>query len=322
MQLETKITHQSTHLKVVLNDCSEKLVNTMRESLLHQLGWEDLLGSRLEVIGPITQRQMGEHDYDEPWTELNLEIIAQNLQFADPCSVVLQATSKQIFMEDCIAAHMFLPLEAFHFGSLFKGRFLSHFSRAAYMGTAVDQFHSLRILQILRNCPTIVDPMFVDFEHDRDIFTVRFAILDGGFRPKINENRGDNRTLCGSIIPGSAIALKVRYTSIRRILVDLRAKLPNGTYCRRIYFHLNYPPEIRKYQKKPDDDEDRAGSDGNRWRTIPENNDDRRDNCAAINESPYFCLQLRQQVPVIVELCILEIQYSPIFVILRHFIYQ
>lgn len=74
---------------------------------------------------------------------------------------------------------MFLPLEAFHFGSLFKGRFLSHFSRAACVGTPLEQLHSLQILRILRNCPAIVDPMFVDFEHDRDIFIVRFAILDG-----------------------------------------------------------------------------------------------------------------------------------------------
>ncbi|CAG9539819.1 unnamed protein product [Cercopithifilaria johnstoni] len=277
-----------------------------------QLEWNDLYGKRIEICGAITQRHMGDNDYGEPWTELSLEVmsrhwnldllplamrfqlITQNLQFTGPCSAILQITNKQIFLEDCIAAHMFIPLEAFHFGSLFKGLFLSHFSRAAYIGTPLEQLQSLQVLRILRNCPTLIDPMFVDFEHDRDIFIVRFAILDGGFRPRNNDN---GKIPCTSTIPGSSIALKVRYSSIRRILIDLRAELPNGTYGRRIYFHLNYPPEIRKYQKKTDEDDDRGGSDGNRWRTIPESNDDRRDNCAAINESPYFCLQLQQHIP-------------------------
>ncbi|KAL3986069.1 RNA dependent RNA polymerase family protein [Acanthocheilonema viteae] len=266
---------QSTHLKVILNDCNMKLVNVVMESL------SDLDAENAEICGAITQRQMGENDYGEPWTELNLEVISkhwnidllplamkfqiltQNLQFTDSCTATLQVTNKQIFLEDCIAAHMFLPLEAFHFGSLFKGRFLSHFSREACVGTPLEQLRSLQVLRVLRNCPEIVDPMFVDFEHDRDIFIVRFAILDGGFRPKNNE---DGKISHASAIPGSAIAIKVRYSSIRRILVDLRTKLPNG------------------------------GSNGNRWRTIPENNDDKRDNCAAINESPYFCLQLQQNI--------------------------
>uniref|UniRef100_A0A8R1XQ56 RNA-directed RNA polymerase n=1 Tax=Onchocerca volvulus TaxID=6282 RepID=A0A8R1XQ56_ONCVO len=293
--------------KLVINEFSNQII-----SFQQQLGWEDMFGKRVEVCGAITQRQMGENDYCEPWTELNLEVmsrhwhlnllplamrfqlITQNLKFTTPCNAVLQVTNKQVFLEDCIAAHMFLPLEAFHFGSLFKGRFLSHFSRAACMGTSLEQSHSLQILRILRSCPTIVDPMFVDFEHDRDIFIVRFAVLDGGFRPKNNENA---KISTASVIPGSSVALKVRYASIRRILIDLRAKLPNGKYGRRIYFHLNYPPEIRKYQRKTDEDEDKGSSDGNRWRTIPENNDDRRDNCAAINESPYFCLELQQRIP-------------------------
>ncbi|MCP9260836.1 RNA-dependent RNA polymerase EGO-1 [Dirofilaria immitis] len=258
--------YQSTHLKVILNDCNVKLVKILMDSLSQQLGWEDLFEKGVKVCGTITQRQMGENDYCEPWTELNLEVmsrnwhldllplatrfqlITQNLQFTGPCNAILQVTNKQIFLEDCIAAHMFLPLQAFHFGSLFKGRFLSHFSRAANIGTPLEQLHSLQILRILRNCPTIVDPMFADFEHDRDIFIVRFAILDGMWiSTKNNEKNGKIST---TIIPGSTIALKVRYSSIRRILVDLRAKLSNGTYGRRIYFHLNYPPEIRKYQRK------------------------------------------------------------------------
>lgn len=74
---------------------------------------------------------------------------------------------------------MFLPLEAIHFGSFFKGRFLSHFSRVAQAGTPLEQSQSLQVLRILRNCSSIADPMFADFEHDRDIFIVRFAILDG-----------------------------------------------------------------------------------------------------------------------------------------------
>lgn len=80
---------------------------------------------------------------------------------------------------------MFLPLEAFHFGSLFKGQFLSHFSRAAYTGTQLEQTRSLRVLRVLRNCQAIDDPMFVDFEHDRDMFIVRFPILDGMHTVKV-----------------------------------------------------------------------------------------------------------------------------------------
>uniref|UniRef100_A0AAF5PSN0 RNA-directed RNA polymerase n=3 Tax=Wuchereria bancrofti TaxID=6293 RepID=A0AAF5PSN0_WUCBA len=311
MELRTGAITQSTHLKVILNDCNVKIVNILMKLLSQQLGWEDLFGRRVKVCRTITKRQMGENDYGESWIELNLEVISRHwhldllplamrfqiiidsLHFVGSCNAVLQAANKQMFLEDCIAAHMFLPLEAFHFGSLLKGQFLSHFSRVACLGTALEQLRSLNVLRALRNCPAIVDPMFVDFEHDRDIFIVRFAILDGGFRSKNNENSKITNT---SPIPGSAIALKVRYNSIRRVLVDLRVKLPNGARGRRIYFHLNYPPEIRKYQRKTEDDEDKIGSDGNRWRSIPENNDDKRDNCAAINESPYFCLQLRQHV--------------------------
>lgn len=39
-----------------------------------QLGWEDLFGKRVEICGTITHRQMGDNDYGEPWTELNLEV--------------------------------------------------------------------------------------------------------------------------------------------------------------------------------------------------------------------------------------------------------
>ncbi|VDP18663.1 unnamed protein product [Onchocerca flexuosa] len=120
MELRTEAIFQSTHLKVILNDCNVKLVNILMESLSQQLGWEDLFGKRVKVCGTITQRQMGENDYCDPWTELNLEVksrhwhldllplamrfqlITHNLQFTVPYNAVLQVTNKQVFLEDCM----------------------------------------------------------------------------------------------------------------------------------------------------------------------------------------------------------------------------
>ncbi|VDK71757.1 unnamed protein product [Anisakis simplex] len=69
-----------------------------------------------------------------------------------------------------------------------------------------------------------------------------------------------------------------------------------GVHFIRIFFQLNYPPEIRKFQKKPADADDKFYSEGNRWRSIPEDNNDSRDNCAAINDSPTMCLQFTSEL--------------------------
>lgn len=39
-----------------------------------QLSWQDFTGKGVGVCSEITHRQMGENDYDEPWTELNFEV--------------------------------------------------------------------------------------------------------------------------------------------------------------------------------------------------------------------------------------------------------
>ncbi|MCP9264482.1 RNA-dependent RNA polymerase [Dirofilaria immitis] len=61
------------------------------------------------------------------------------------------------------------------------------------------------------------------------------------------------REMCNTnnenLVEGSMFALKVRYSSLRRILVDTKVR-HCGTYVTRIYFHLNYPPEIRRFRHK------------------------------------------------------------------------
>lgn len=42
----------------------------------------------------------------------------------------------------------------------------------------------------------------------------------------------------------------MKYLSVRRVLVDTCVKIDRGCVSR-IYFQLNYPVEIRKFQKKP-----------------------------------------------------------------------
>ncbi|VDN17439.1 unnamed protein product [Gongylonema pulchrum] len=139
-------------------------------------------------------------------------------------------------------AHLYQYLEAVHCGSFFGGQFMSHFSRTPFSGTPAEEKFCLASIQLIRSCDTITDLMFVDFEHDRDFFAVRFAISEP-FPPKNNVNQENGKV---RYTPVSIVTMKVRYVAIRRVLVDLRAIWPGPGYLRRIYFHLNFPPEIRR----------------------------------------------------------------------------
>lgn len=78
------------------------------------------------------------------------------------------------------SAHLYIPLNAIHFGSLMRARFLSHFSRYAEIGTLEEQQLCMTTLQTMRGSAEDIEyPMIVNFEHDRDLFVVRFAVLDG-----------------------------------------------------------------------------------------------------------------------------------------------
>uniref|UniRef100_A0A915C5Y6 RNA-directed RNA polymerase n=2 Tax=Parascaris univalens TaxID=6257 RepID=A0A915C5Y6_PARUN len=316
--------NETSRIKAIISSTDENKVELLKSIFL-------LMNAFMKgavVIGEtIIPHRMGDHDYCEPWTELDLEVstsewnctrclglaksfqqIASEVGLRGQLSPILQFFSKAMFIEDCIPAHLGIALCAVHFGNLVSnGLYLAHFTRHALVGTDIEQSRCLEVFRALKG-HHIKSPMIVDFEHDRDVFVVRFAILDGGFRPK-NEDRSDDRGKQKSVsvstfLPGSAISVKVRYISIRRIVVDTIATTHDGVPSTHVYFQLNYPPEIRKFQKKPGDGDEKLYSEGNRWRTIPEDNDDVRDNCSAINDSPTLCLQFTHQLS---DQCLYEI---------------
>lgn len=51
-------------------------------------------------------------------------------------------------------------------------------------------------------------------------------------------------------------------------MVDTIATTVDGVPSTHVYFQLNYPPEIRKFQKKPGDSDEKLYSEGNRWRYV------------------------------------------------------
>lgn len=76
-------------------------------------------------------------------------------------------------------AHLGIALCAVHFGNLVSsGLYLAHFTRHALVGTDIEQSRCFEVFRALKG-HHIKSPMIVDFEHDRDVFVVRFAILDG-----------------------------------------------------------------------------------------------------------------------------------------------
>ncbi|KHN78229.1 putative RNA-dependent RNA polymerase SHL2 [Toxocara canis] len=199
-----------------------------------------------------------------------------------PGTPILQINHPGFFTRDCIPAHLSVPLRSVSFGNLINaGQFLSHFTRH----DDCEGPDALKWLCALRD-EKIAHAMVADFEHDRSVMTVRFAVLDGGYKPKNNEKVNMDKR---KYIPASAIALKMKYSSVRRIVVDLDI----DCCMARIYFQLNFPVEIRKFRKKPFDPMMR---DGDRHRSFPESAKDKRDNCVAINESPFICLECKSLV--------------------------
>ncbi|VDK76032.1 unnamed protein product [Anisakis simplex] len=180
--------------------------------------------------------------------------------------------------------------------------YYSHFKRETAQGQAAQQ--SCRWLSSLSN-QRIDQAMFVDMEHDRSLLTVRFALLDGGYKPSANERYAPAKDAVR--IPASAIAVRIRYTSVRRIIFDTHVKR-NDEKVTRVYFQLNYPVEIRRYRHRPMAERPDLISIGNGMRQIffPENDRDpqnknprNRDNfIMAINTSPFMYIEFDSSLEV------------------------
>lgn len=75
------------------------------------------------------------------------------------------------------SAHLSVALRSVSFGNLVHaGKFISHFTRYA----DCDGVDSRKWLSALRN-EKVAHAMFVDFEHDRNLLVVRFAVHDGEY---------------------------------------------------------------------------------------------------------------------------------------------
>uniref|UniRef100_A0A0N5A9G0 RNA-dependent RNA polymerase n=1 Tax=Syphacia muris TaxID=451379 RepID=A0A0N5A9G0_9BILA len=191
---------------------------------------------------------------------------------------LLLVSDPGFFSECFISAQLGLPLLALSFGNLREtGFFLSHFVRHP---TSNDRLVSANYL-------LGEDAMFVDFEHDRGIFTVVFAAY--GEKPFIHWGREEKEGIPNTL--GCLYAIRVKYESIRRIIVDTCPK-SKGQPALRMYFLLNYPPEIKRL---PPVIFNRNLHSGDRKRSIPQYEGDRRDNCAVINECPMLLLEFKGQ---------------------------
>lgn len=74
-------------------------------------------------------------------------------------------------------AELYVPLHSIHHGNLLDpGTFWSHFTRGV-----PDRSNETKCVNVLASLTSngVSTPMYVDFEHDRKIFIVRFAVLDG-----------------------------------------------------------------------------------------------------------------------------------------------
>ena len=78
-------------------------------------------------------------------------------------------------------AHLDVSLACFRFGNLIApGTFISHFIRPAYdnSGGNGNDDRCLKVARQIFN-ENLKTPMFVDFEHDREIFIIVFAVYGG-----------------------------------------------------------------------------------------------------------------------------------------------
>uniref|UniRef100_A0A0R3RI61 RNA-directed RNA polymerase n=1 Tax=Elaeophora elaphi TaxID=1147741 RepID=A0A0R3RI61_9BILA len=216
-------------------------------------------------------------------------------EFSGKHTPILQATERAFFTDDCRSAELQVEVHSIHHGNLLDpGTFCSHFTREvseSMNGTKLEEH--IRVLATLSS-QDLHTPMCVDFEHDRNIFTVRFAVLDGYKAREVGKSNNEK------LAEGSMFAVKVHYNSLRRILVDTKVFVDRnrGTCVTRIYFHLNYPPEIRRFRQKSNLQRGSMELISDRFRYYPEKDHSKDSSLAitAINDSPIFCLQFTEMM--------------------------
>ncbi|VDM96352.1 unnamed protein product [Thelazia callipaeda] len=310
---DAKAWEEPLNLKVVLMSDDTVLIAQLTDVLpSYSLKYEKTLQKLGNVIPnehfikvglDVVEHKIGIHDYGSPWVELHIDVMSPSWNqsflkmvstfqvltkgFTGKDTPVLEASERGFFIKDCIPVHLNIDLHSVHHGNLFdQGTFYSHHTREISESVKDEELADyIKVLSVLLTYD-VCSPMYVDFEHDRSYFTVRFAVLDGY---KLRENSVPKDA---TIIEGSMFCLKIRYTSLRRILVD--TKVPWARiYVTRIYFQLNYPPEIRRFRQKLAQ-RGSLESLGERFRYYPETDHDTKDksySIMAINDSPVLCLQ-------------------------------
>nr|CDQ04375.1 Bm5059, isoform b [Brugia malayi] len=304
--------HQMTGIKGWAEPLQIKIIILQNEQLIEELkNIIPKIGStevkNLRVGRDIIEHRVDIYDYGSPWVELHVDVMSscwkriflkmvsmfQTLtsKFSGKRTPILQTTERGFFMDDCLSAELQVDLHSIHHGNLLDlGTFCSHFTREipkGINGTKLSEY-----IKVLSNLSSrnVRSAMYVDFEHDRNIFTVRFAVLDGYKAREMNNTSNEKQKLVDSMF-----ALKVNYTSLRRILVDTNQE----SCAARIYFHLNYPPEIRRFRQKMNVTQGpKVELISDRFRYYPEADYQKDIGLAitAINDSPIFCLQFTEMM--------------------------
>uniref|UniRef100_A0A915PSQ2 Probable cytosolic iron-sulfur protein assembly protein CIAO1 homolog n=1 Tax=Setaria digitata TaxID=48799 RepID=A0A915PSQ2_9BILA len=293
------------HMHIILMSQNVKHITQLKE-IISEIGAFEK--KSLKVGHDIAEHRVEVDDYGNPWIELHLDVMSscwkrtlfkmvsifQTLTstFVGRNAPILQAAESGFFMDDCLSAELQVSVSSIHHGNLLDpGTFYSHFTRN--IPEQMDETKFAEYIRLLSKLSVryVHTPMYADFEHDRNIFTVRFSVLDG-YKPRESAN-------IEKVAEGSVYAVKVRYTSLRRILVDTKAQC-EGTHVTRIYFHLNYPPEIRRFRQKLSTfREQKMDLVSERFRYYPESDDHKSDGnmaITAINDSPVFCLQFTKMM--------------------------
>lgn len=104
-------------------------------------------------------------------------------------------------------AEIQVDLHSIHHGNLLDpGTFYSHFTRGIPKGINGTNWEEHKKVFVNLSFPEARTPMYVDFEHDRNVFTVRFVVFGGLFlflffveiKLKVSEidmvNKDDNET--------------------------------------------------------------------------------------------------------------------------------
>ncbi|KAL3986130.1 RNA dependent RNA polymerase family protein [Acanthocheilonema viteae] len=306
---EVKGWEQPLPINIILFSENVGLIEQLK-SIIPKIG---TFGEKNLRVGlDIIEQRVEIHDYGSPWVELRVDVMsscwertflkmvstfqALTNEFSGKHTPVLQATEHGFFTDDCLSTELQIEVHSIHHGNLLdSGTFCSHFTREIPERT--NEAKLAEYIKVLANLSSneVHNPMYVDFEHDRNILTVRFAVL-GGYRTR-EMGKSNNEKL----VEGFMFTLKVHYTSLRRILVDTKVLVDTnqGTCVTRIYFHLNYPPEIRRFRQKMNVQRgSKVEMTSDRFRYYPET-DCSKDNSfaiAAINDSPIFCLQFTEMM--------------------------